>query len=615
MSEDQLGGAEDDPGAEQTAHTEQIPLSELTEPSTQPELTEPYSQPESTEPISQTESTVPTAPTPQTEPTAPFSPTAPTAPTAPFSPTAPTPLTQPTAPFSPTDQIQTEQVRIQLPAQPPVPADRWRAAAVGVLNLSGLGLGYALMRRWVPAAVCWVATGILLLVALPAEAGGVSGALLIIYLLFLVLAAVHGAFRALRTPLTWPRTSRVAAVLAVVMLVVPVGAVALYGQAHANAVQQMLLGRLSQADQLVAATEGESFTSAQPQYDTALATYRDLLDNNRSSRAGQMVPDHLAVFYQTVAGAYTRHDYCGAIAPLTYLRSLTGTVGAADLGSLASWPNDRLATSLYQCGVGSLGTSGNSTATTDFNELLSTFPASAQAAKVEPAVVGAINKAAAGIGGSNPCSVVTTLHTLDTQASGLTEGTASESASLHKDGATAAADVESGTFACGESQYKTGDFTDAQTTMDNFASTYPQDPNKGLAQNFSIAAQIAQQESAAGKVVPTVATGGDIPVTILNDSPDPIQILYTGPVTGTVNIGACSSCSTYPSDAAGQANACTNGNINYPQATINLQSGTTYFLQQNTNDSGASPFASSEQYSDGNAYTDCAYETSILGSL
>jgi len=513
----------------------------------------------------------------------------------------------------------TEQIQFQFqpPPEPPAPTDRRRAAVVGVLNLSGLGLGYALMRRWVAATLCWIATGILLLVALPVEPSGVPGGLLVVYLIVLVLAAVHGALRGLRTPLAWPRRPQVAAALAVVLLAVPIGGTALYSQAHANAVQQMLLGQLDQADLLVSGTAGESFASAEPQYNTALATYQNLLNNNRGSQAGQKVPGQLAVFYQTVAAPYAQRDYCDAIAPLTYLLGLSGTVTAGDLGSLATWPDDRLATSLYQCGAAGLGTSGNSTATTDLGQLLTTFPTSSQAGKVAPAVAAAINTAANGIGGSKPCAVIPTLQTLGSQASTLAGSTTGTAAALHKDSATASADVESGTYACGVSQYKSGDFSDAETTMNNFASTYPNDPNKALAQNFSIAAQIAQQEPAAGKVIPTVAAGdsNSVTVTILNDSPDPMQILYTGPVTGAITIGACGSCTTYSSTQAGQQNACSNSSITYPQATINLLPGTTYYLQQNTGDSGTSPNTTSEQYDAGNAYTDCTFETSIFGTL
>jgi hypothetical protein len=502
---------------------------------------------------------------------------------------------------------------IPQPAEPPAPADRWRAAAVALLNLSGLGLGYVLLRRWAAAAVCWVAIGILLLIALPADPNGVPGGLLIAYLIFLVLAAVHGAARGLRSPLKMMisrlRRSPVAAALALVLLVVPGGGVVLYNQAHDEAVQRMLLGRLDQADRIVAAAKGESFTAAGPEYRTALATYRDLLDNDHDSRAGKLVPDRLAAFYQTVASPYAQSDYCQAIAPLTYLRTLPQTIGAKDLGSLATWPDDRLATSLYQCGAGGLGTAGDTTATTDLSELLATFPASAQAAKVEPAVAAAIKTAAAGINGSNPCTATTQLHTLGTQVSALTGGQADTAASLRKDAATAGKDVESGTYACGVSQYKSGKFTDAETTMTDFVSTYPHDPNHALAQKYSIAAQIAQQDSAAGKTMPTLASGGSVTVTILNDSPDPIKILYTGPATGSISIGACGKCTTYSSDEEGQEFSCTDSSIDYPQATIRLPAGTTYFLHESTDDSGTTANTFNEHYDSGDTYTDCAYET------
>src|SRR5689334_24628184 len=95
-----------------------------------------------------------------------------------------------------------------MPASPPpAPPDAGRAVAVALLNLSGLGLGYALLRRWVLAAVCWAATVVLLLVALPADADGVPGLALGLYVVFLVLAAVHGAVVALRTRLAWPGRS------------------------------------------------------------------------------------------------------------------------------------------------------------------------------------------------------------------------------------------------------------------------------------------------------------------------------------------------------------------------------------------------------------------------
>ena len=188
----------------------------------------------------------------------------------------------------------------------------------------------------------------MLLIALPATPGGVPIAVTVIYVLFLVLAAMRGAMRGARTPLTWPKSSQMAFGLAIVMLAVPISGTILFDNARQEAIQQMLLGRLAQADAVIAATGAEDPAAAEPAYDTALGTYQDLLDHHRTSRAARLVPARLAAFYQHVGAPYDSGDYCGAIEPLRYLRSLPSrTISAADLGSLAKLPDDRLATSLY----------------------------------------------------------------------------------------------------------------------------------------------------------------------------------------------------------------------------------------------------------------------------
>ena len=490
--------------------------------------------------------------------------------------------------------------------EPAVPPDRWRTAAVALLNLGGLGLGYALMRRWWAAAACWLATGLLLRIALPVNATGVALTVVVLYLLVLALAAALGALRSRRTALSWPRSPRVAVVLAVVLLALPVASVVLYQQAYGNAVQTMLLGRLSQADQLVASVKAESFATAEPEYAEAVATYRDLLDNHRDSRAGRLVPARLDALYQTVAVPYTAHDFCDAIAPLAYLRTLPSTFAADDLGSLASWPNDPLAASLYQCGVAGLGVEDSSVASTDLGRLITTFPNAAQSAQVPSAVAAAARSAAGGVNGSGACAATARLGTLGTQISELTGAQGAVATGLDTDAATVKQDVESGTYGCGVAQYKSGDFSDSLSTMNGFISTYPHDRNVPLARKFTIAAQVAQQEPDAGKHLPTLTSGGDISVTILNDSPDTMQILYTGPATGSVLIKACGSCTAY--SLLGNQSTCGNGSIDYPQVTIDMPAGTTYFLQES---SGASttPHGYSEQLSEGFDYTECAYET------
>lgn len=503
----------------------------------------------------------------------------------------------------------------EVPVAMVVQADAWRAAAVAVLNLSGLGLGFVLIRRRRSAVACWIATALLLLAALPATPGGVPVAVTVIYLLFLALAALRGAMRGARTPLRWPQSPQIAFGLAIVMLAVPISGTILFDNARQEATQQMLMGRLAQTDAAITAAEAEPAATAEPAYDTALGQYQDLLDHHRASRAAKLVPARLAAFYQHVGAPYDSGDYCGAIEPLTFLRSLpSATISAADLGSLATFPDDRLATSLYRCGVAALGGAADPAAARDLNQLMSTFPASAQARKVEPAVAAAIGGAAAGLTGADPCGATSALTGLGTQVKALTSGAAGVAEALSKDLAADGSDVESGSYACAVSEYKAGKFSDAQRAMDIFAAAYPSDPNKALADKFSIAAQIAQQEADAGKVTPNLTAGGSVSITVSNDSPDPMQILYTGPATGTITVGACTGCKVYASDSDGQANACGSQGTDYPKASFTVPPGTVYFLQKSTG-THVQSYAHSEQYDADSIYDVCAFETSVLGNL
>lgn len=150
-----------------------------------------------------------------------------------------------------------------MPAAPPAaPADGGRAAAVGLLNLSGLGLGYALVRRPLLTLVCWVATAVLLLVALPADPDGVPALALALYAALLLAAAAHGAAVGLRTRLRWPPRTPVALALGVLLLAVPAGGVVLYDGARDEATEQLLLDRLDGADHLVEAASEQPFDKA-----------------------------------------------------------------------------------------------------------------------------------------------------------------------------------------------------------------------------------------------------------------------------------------------------------------------------------------------------------------
>lgn len=497
-------------------------------------------------------------------------------------------------------------------APPPAPADPSRAVAVGLLNLCGLGLGYALVRRWVLMAVCWVATAILLLVALPADPDGVPGVLVVLYVVLLVLAAVHGAVVGLRTRLMWPPRAWLALVLGVVLLAIPAGGVVLYGDARDDAIEAMLMDRLERADKLVRAAGKQPFVTAEPDYRRALSAYRDLRDDHPGSKAAAQVPDRLKTYYTTVGSPYAQRNYCDAIGPLKYLRTVPGTVGGKTVGALATWPDDRLATSLYSCASQALS-AGSADWTTHFGELLTTFPRSAAVGKVEPAVGAEVDKAVREVRGDDPCAAVERLRSLSTQATALPAGEAGVDEALGKDADRADASANSGTYDCGVRQYRDGKFTEAVTTMDDFVKNNRYDKNRARAQKIAIAAEVAQTVPAAGKRLPTTASGGSIAVTVKNDSPDDITVMYTGPVTGSFSLKACGSCTTYSftSTVLAGFTPCHDSGKNYPQRTIRLPAGTTYFVHKSQGGTGKSPASDTAKLRPGYIYTECAYMTSF----
>ncbi|MHB9863963.1 hypothetical protein [Streptomyces sp. YIM S03343] len=496
---------------------------------------------------------------------------------------------------------------------PPAPPDGLRAAAVALLNLSGLGLGYVLVRHWLGAAACWAATVILLFVALPADADGVPGAALVGYALVLAAAAAHGALVGMRTRLTWPGRAPVAAVLGVVLLAVPVGGGVLYDRARDEAVQQMLLDRLEKADRLVAKAGTQPFESGEADYRTALATYRDLSADHPGSRAADRVPERMRTYYTTVGAAYGRQQYCAAIPALKYLRTVPRTMPKDQLGTLARWPDDRLATSLYECAADGLASGGNDWGAS-FGELLSTFPESEQAAKVEPAVGSAVDKAAKDVHGGDPCAAVDRLESLGTEI-GTLSNASEASAGLGKAADRADRSASAGGYQCGLDQYKDGDFDSAMTTLNKFVDDNKNDGNSARAKKIVIAAEIAKSVPAAGKKVPTTASGGSISVTIKNDSPDEITVLYTGPVTGSVTLKPCGGCTAYSwgSTLLSNFKPCSSGR-SYPQKTISLPPGTTYFLHKPKSSTYSSSGSDTAKLRSGYIYTECAYVTSGLGT-
>ncbi|MFD4377720.1 hypothetical protein [Streptomyces sp. NPDC058486] len=494
-----------------------------------------------------------------------------------------------------------------------------QAVLVALLNLSCLGLGYVLLRQWIGAAVCWVATAALLLLALPADADGVPVGVLVGYGVVLLAAAADGARRGLRARLAVGATARrLALPLAVVLLAVPAGGTVAYGaareEAREEAFQQSLLARLATADELVKSQDGIRFDLAETDYETALDAYEKLALEHPGSRAAKLVPERLDAYFAAVSTPYTDKSYCLAVAPLKHLRALPDTVDEAVLGDRAAALDEPLAQSLYECGAAELGREATEPAHESFTELASVFPESSYIAKVESLVGDGLRKAAAPLSdgtASDPCATTEKVRTKRADATKL------KGFSLGGPVADADRGIQKGVFACGTKQFRDGNFSDAERSMDRYAKDYPKSPQTAHARTISIAAQIADYEAAAGKKLPsaTVPGGARMPMVVSNDGDGAVELLYTGPVTGRVTLKACGTCDNYgPIREAVEPDAkpCGGPSSKYPKTTLQLPAGTYYFLQRRTGSlSGAGETKDSKAViQPGYTYTNCLYVTS-----
>ncbi|MEU4261432.1 hypothetical protein ACYCCF_20640 [Streptomyces argenteolus] len=488
---------------------------------------------------------------------------------------------------------------------PPPPGAALRAVAAGLLSFSGLGLGHLLVRRWRRAAVSWAATVVLLLVALPADPDGVPALLVAGYLLLLLLAAADAARIALRADFGLGPRPVLAAVLGVVLLAVPVTGTAVHASAREEAVEQELLDRLEEGDDRVAKASKSPFALSAPDYRYALTLYRELGEDHPGSRAAALVPARLKAYYDAVSLPYGEKRYCAAVDPLTHLRTVPGTVDRKLLGDLVGRPDTPLAESLYACGVSRLKGAGTGSGGEELGTLLRTFPESSQAGQVGPAVSAEIRQRVAALKGADPCTVTGGLRRMSSLVTDL------PATSVPSLGAQAEAGVRDGVYACGVDEFEEKRFPEARQTLTDFADTYKDDRRRQRARDIVIAAEIAEERPSAGKRLPGSGEpgGARMELVISNDAPNDVEVLYTGPVTGTVKLKACGSCERYSGEAAGASRACRASGTSYPKARLRLPAGEYHFLYKHGTGatSDVDSYASGSRVKPGYSYTSCTY--------
>lgn len=502
------------------------------------------------------------------------------------------------------------------PAAPRGPANAAQAVAVGLLNLSCLGLGYVLLRNWLGAALCWIATAALLLIALPADVDGVPAGLLIGYGVLLLAAAADGARRgAYATLSVSDGLRRLALPLALVLLVVPAGGSLAYGAARDEAKEQALLDHLAAVDWKVKSADGLTFDRAEPIYRTALTGYQDLALRHAASRAGKLVPARLDTYFEKISAPYAKKSYCEAVKPLTFLRGLPDTFDKEFLGTRPAKTDEPLADSLYECGIGALGVrEAEPSAGESLNALYETFPKSAQVTKVGPAVKAALKAKESALAAA-ACATVDELRVLRSSLVLMKDP------AVAPDASDATSAVQRGEFACGTTQFRNKDFDDAVKTMTQYAKDYAGTPEAAHARSIAIAAEIAEEEPEAGKKLPPADApgGGRMVMVISNDGPGSVEVLYTGPISGRVTINACGTCTKYYDGIflprGGKVKACSGPSSKYPKATLLLPAGNYQFLQKRapsgTSSTGDTK-SSKTKIEPGYSYTNCLYVTSTF---
>ncbi|GAB1509215.1 hypothetical protein [Actinophytocola sp. KF-1] len=465
------------------------------------------------------------------------------------------------------------------PPPPPKPAGPPKSVTgAALLNLTGLGLGYAYLRDHVLAVLALLLTGGAVTVAFLTGAaerpwvwrGAVLG--------WLVLLGAHAAFLASRRA-PGPRR-RGPVVAGAVAVAVVVAGYAGYGVAGA-AVHDRGVAAQEDGD---CVTAGSAFDTVTGPFELTLsADVRDARDRAEECAA-----------YEKARAAQHRDDYEAAIV-------LYDDFGKLHPDSvLAPYVHDNLAATHYAKATSWQEPVTATTARLAVDTLLTLgreFDGT-EAAKKAPAAIAAVFAAAAKpYGAGKFCESLEVL----TYFAGL--DAASVGTEVSADANTFRA---TSLYECGLRQYRDKRLVDARTTLDAFLSAYPGDRRVAQAKAVRIAAAVANAAKATIPVPPPLGGNnpGPTPVTFYNDSRDAVTIYVAGPTAHEITLPACPSCpATY---REGDPAACDNLD-GRPSVTLRLKTSTYHYLATSSGwaDDLAEPFTLEPGYE----YDQCLYAT------
>lgn len=512
-------------------------------------------------------------------------------PSAGSAPAEPAPPVRPPVAVAPSEWVDDAPTDPRLPVlTPPAPLPpRSRPAAV-LLNLTGIGLGYAYLGRWLRAWVSTVVAAALVLVAFSTDAAASPWLWRVVAVVWLAVLALDAARIAARHPRPAERRARTRSALAGALGVVVVAAAYVgYGVA----------GRDAYADGLAAQARGDC-AAATEEFDAVTGRYELTLSRDVAAAARARVE---CAAYTEATEAQHAGDHDTAVE--RYLRFRRDHPGSA----LAPHVRDNLVRT-YTAWARQLRDEGQFTQAIDvYRDLVEEDPSyRAEAAdtylrlarKARPDSVDVLTHAR----GSVDALLVIAREFGDTPAAGevpaALDAVYGEAAAPYARGefctaipvleyfagltdpaagkvaGDARANLPRGVLECGLGHLRDGRSAEAVTALQRFVDTFPEHGDAPQARSALISAKVAVGTGARLPVPAPLGAQGPISVTFFNGVSVPVDVRVAGSTAHEFTLPGCGSCPSSFPPLGGDAACPTFAGL--PAHTVRLNAGEHHVL-------------------------------------
>lgn len=161
-------------------------------------------------------------------------------------------------------------------------------------------------------------------------------------------------------------------------------------------------------------------------------------------------------------------------------------------------------------------------------------------------------------------------------------------------------------YECGIASYASGQFGEAISQLERLARTYPDFPGRAQGLSVIIAAKVAAQREAPFPPIPAPLGGntpGSNPVTFYNDSSTEVRVLISGSTAHEFVISPCGTC---PEVYSNPDDAC-KSTAGLPSLTLRLAPGQYFVLTESAGSDGAVPNADTLDVRGGFIHTYCTF--------